>query len=87
MIEFVPVAVRQWENRVPVADAGKLGQQVGQTLRDEMNDLALPLYAATHGIHVGRQDGLAVSSKTFCQTTRLAMPLSPDAARRRQFAR
>ena len=76
VMELSPRAVRQREGRIPFPNAGELSGQVSQLLRNQMNDLALALFAATHGNNAGGQDGAAVLLEDLCQTTRLAMPLS-----------
>ena len=77
MADLVAAAVRQREVGVALADAGKLGGEVGHPLRDEMDDLALALDAAARPPScwpTGRCGGCA---RTACgQTTRLAMPVS-----------
>jgi hypothetical protein len=55
-MEFVAAPVRQRKPVVAFADAGELGRQIGQMLRDEMNDLPFPLDAALHGEHTGGED-------------------------------
>jgi hypothetical protein len=49
-MEFVAACVRQRKPVVAFADAGEVSRQIGQVLRDEMDDLAFPLDAACTAI-------------------------------------
>ena len=53
VMEFVASSMRQRKRLVPLPDAGELARHVGQSLRHEVDDLALALDAATHGNHPG----------------------------------
>jgi hypothetical protein len=75
-MEFVAAPVRQRKPVVALADAGEFGRQVGQLLRDEMDDVPFPLDAALRGEHARREDNAALALIERRQITKLATPVS-----------
>src|SRR5271170_2868669 len=50
---FVAASMRQRKSPVAAADGRELGRKINEPMRDEVDDLALPLNAATHCDHAG----------------------------------